>query len=175
VFVALKSPLFLLVCLILPLPLSAHEPEIMLFSEITEDGAHDDLAPTIKEEIEIVEGVGREQIGYNPEIKFEEQATIFNETAHIDGQWSGVQNWSVVPVFVSLLYNDRVLAFDSVGDEPTESYQNHNFTRATVWNPTTNQFTDAQVDTGYNIFCSGFASLPDGRLFVTVGHGHSHT
>ncbi len=174
IFVAIKSPVLLLVCILFfsgsMKPLFAHESESIVSLEIIEDRAHDDQAPSIVEEAQIIERSEREQTGYNPELGITMQAATIAATAHIDGQWSGVQNWPVIPVFVSLLHDGRVLAFDSVGDAPTESFQNHNFTRATIWNPISNQFTDVRVDTGYNLFCSGFASLPDGQLFIAGGN-----
>ena len=59
--------------------------------------------------------------------------------------------------------------WDSVGDQPAESYPNHTFTRATVWDPRTN--TSKQVNvTGYNIFCAGYVQLADGRVLVAGGN-----
>ena len=85
------------------------------------------------------------------------------------GQWSPVLNTPVVPVFQTVLPNGKVLMWDSVGDQPAESYPNHTFTRATVWDPTTN--TSKQVNvTGYNIFCAGYVQLADGRVLVAGGN-----
>lgn len=170
----LKSGIFLLLYMLIPLGgmtlLSAHE---LNRNSLTNDNTHDDLAPTLEEESQIIERAEKERIGYNPDIIFEIQAVSINSTAHLEGHWDSVQNWPIVPVFVSLLHNGNVLAYDSVGDAPTESFQNHDFTRSTVWNPTSNQFTDVQVDTGYNLFCSGFASMPDGQLFIAGGNANS--
>ena len=44
-------------------------------------------------------------------------------------------------------------------------------TRPTVWNYTTNVFTN--VPTSANIFCSGHAVLADGRILVVGGYGGS--
>ena len=85
------------------------------------------------------------------------------------GQWSPVLNTPVVPVFQTVLPNGKVLMWDSVGDQPAESYPNHTFTRATVWDPRTN--TSKQVNvTGYNIFCAGYVQLADGRVLVAGGN-----
>jgi hypothetical protein len=92
---------------------------------------------------------------------------------HIVGQWSGVESWPVLGVHATLMANGKVLAFDSVGDNATETYQNHSFTRATVWDPVTNQHTDVRSDTGYNLFCSGHANLPDGRVYIAGGNLNS--
>jgi len=86
------------------------------------------------------------------------------------GQWGPVVNWPVVGVHVALLPNGKVLAYDSVGDAATETFPVHDFTRATVYDPVTGSQTPATVDTGYNIFCSGFAHLADGSLFIAGGN-----
>ena len=86
------------------------------------------------------------------------------------GQWGPVIDWPVVGVHVALLDNGKVLAYDSVGDNPTESYSVHDFTRATVWDPATGTQTPANVTTGFNIFCSGLAHLMSGSLFVAGGN-----
>ena len=86
------------------------------------------------------------------------------------GQWSPVENWPVVGIHAALLPNGKVLAWDSVGDAATEAFPVHNFTRATVYDPSTGIHTPATVDTGYNIFCAGFAHLFDGSLFIAGGN-----
>ena len=86
------------------------------------------------------------------------------------GQWGPVIDWPVVGVHVALLPNGKVLAYDSVGDNATETYPVHNFTRATVWDPATGAQTSVNVDTGFNIFCSGLAHLMDGSLFIAGGN-----
>jgi Domain of unknown function (DUF1929)/Bacterial Ig domain len=89
------------------------------------------------------------------------------------GSWGPVVDWPVVGVHVALLPNGKVLAFDSVGDNATESYPVHDFTRATVYDPATGAHTPATVDTGFNIFCAGFAHLTDGSLFLAGGNKDS--
>jgi hypothetical protein len=86
------------------------------------------------------------------------------------GQWGPVVDWPVVGIHVALLPNGKVLAWDSVGDAATETYAVHNFTRATVYDPITGTQTSVNVDTGYNIFCAGFAHLVDGLLFIAGGN-----
>src|SRR3954451_4457783 len=86
------------------------------------------------------------------------------------GQWGPLIDWPVVGVHVALLPNGKVLAYDSVGDNATETYPVHNFTRATVWDPATGAQTSVNVDTGFNIFCSGLAHLMDGSLFIAGGN-----
>src|SRR3954452_13725610 len=86
------------------------------------------------------------------------------------GQWGPVIDWPVVGVHVALLPNGKVLAYDSVGDNATESYPVQNFSRATVWDPATGAQTSVNVDTGFNIFCSGLAHLMDGSIFIAGGN-----
>ena len=86
------------------------------------------------------------------------------------GQWGPVVNWPVVGVHVALLPNGKVLAYDSIGDNATETYPVQDHTRATVWDPQTGTQTPVNVATGYNIFCSGLAHLQDGRLFIAGGN-----
>ena len=86
------------------------------------------------------------------------------------GQWGPVVDWPVVGVHVALLPNGKVLAYDSVGDNATESYPVQDHTRATVWDPATGSQTPVNVDTGFNVFCSGLAHLVDGRLFLAGGN-----
>src|SRR3954470_22651530 len=87
-----------------------------------------------------------------------------------EGQWGPVVDWPVVGVHVALLPNGKVLAYDSVGDNATETYPVHDHTRATVWDPATGTQTPAWVETGHNVFCSGLAHLPDGRVYLAGGN-----
>ncbi len=86
------------------------------------------------------------------------------------GQWGPVVDWPVVGVHVALLPNGKVLAYDSIGDNATETYPVQDHTRATVWDPATGTQTPVTVDTGFNIFCSGLAHLVDGRMFIAGGN-----
>jgi hypothetical protein len=86
------------------------------------------------------------------------------------GEWGPVVDWPVVGVHVALLPDGKVLAYDSIGDNATETYPVHDRTRATVWDPATGVHTPADVDTGFNVFCSGLAHLHDGRLFLAGGN-----
>ena len=86
------------------------------------------------------------------------------------GEWGPVVDWPVIGVHVALLPNGKVLAYDSIGDNATESYPVQDHTRATVWDPVTGTQTPVNVDTGFNIFCSGLAHLVDGRIFMAGGN-----
>jgi hypothetical protein len=88
---------------------------------------------------------------------------------YIYGAWSPVYDWPLVGIFNTLLRNGKVLAWDNVGDNPADTYRAHDRTRATVWDPATN--THSRVDLiGENIFCAGFANLPDGTVFTAGGN-----
>ncbi|GAA2563891.1 hypothetical protein GCM10010435_40050 [Winogradskya consettensis] len=88
------------------------------------------------------------------------------------GSWSTVVNTPVVPVFQAVLPNGKLLIWDSVGDKSAESYPDHSFTRAAVWNPITN--TNKRVDLqGSNIFCAGFAHLTNGNILVAGGNANA--
>jgi hypothetical protein len=89
------------------------------------------------------------------------------------GEWGPVVDWPVVGVHVALLPDGKVLAYDSVGDNATETYPVHDHTRATVWDPATGIHTPVDVDTGFNVFCSGLAHLVDGRVFLAGGNKDS--
>jgi hypothetical protein len=88
------------------------------------------------------------------------------------GQWGPVVDWPVVGVHVALLPNGKVLAYDSVGDNATETYPVHDHTRATVWDPATGEQTPVW-ETGFNIFCSGLAHLMNGSIFTAGGNKDS--
>lgn len=87
----------------------------------------------------------------------------------VSGAWSAVADTPVVPVFEAVLPNGKVLIWDSVGDNAAESYPDHTFTRAMVWNPVDN--TNKRVDLqGNNIFCAGFAHMSNGNILVAGGN-----
>src|SRR4051794_37944374 len=86
------------------------------------------------------------------------------------GQWGPVVDWPVIGVHEALLPNGKVLAYDSVGDNATETYPVQHHTRARVWDPATGTQTPVTAGTGYNVFCSGLANLVDGRLFIAGGN-----
>ncbi|HEY1358117.1 MAG TPA: hypothetical protein VGF21_07420, partial [Thermoleophilaceae bacterium] len=88
-------------------------------------------------------------------------ATSAAEAATPDqvGQWGPVQNWPIVSVHASLEPSGKVLAWDGFEQGPNSEH---------VWDPATNNI----VATPYsrNLFCSGYAQLPDGRLLIAGGH-----
>jgi Domain of unknown function (DUF1929)/F5/8 type C domain len=87
----------------------------------------------------------------------------------IVGSWSGVIPAPVIPIFSALLPSGKVLLWDSVGDNATETYPDQSFTRAAVYDPVTD--TSKRVDVvAYNIFCAGFVQLANGNVFVAGGN-----
>jgi hypothetical protein len=90
----------------------------------------------------------------------------------IVGRWSGVLPAPVLPIFSALLPNGKILMWDSVGDNAAETYPDHTFTRAAVYDPAAN--TSKRVDVqGANIFCAGFVQLANGNVFVAGGNADS--
>jgi hypothetical protein len=90
----------------------------------------------------------------------------------VGGAWSSVIATDVVPIFQAVLPNGKVLMWDSVGDGPTESYSNHSFTRALIWDPNNNSSARKDV-VGYNIFCAGYTQLANGNVLVAGGNKDS--
>jgi hypothetical protein len=86
------------------------------------------------------------------------------------GSWGPVEEWPVVPIWAALLPDGKVLAYASVGDKATESFAEQNKTEATLWDPTTGKQTNVTLEDGFNIFCSGFALMEEGNLFVAGGN-----
>lgn len=71
------------------------------------------------------------------------------------GSWSAPFAWPIVAVHMHLLRTGKVLAFGKFGDPY-------------VYDPANGSFK--AVPAGANLFCSGHAFLPDGRLLVAGGH-----
>ncbi|WP_250008739.1 galactose oxidase-like domain-containing protein [Actinoplanes sp. M2I2] len=90
----------------------------------------------------------------------------------IAGSWSSVVDTPVIPVFTAVLPNGKALIWDSVGDGPSESYPDHSFTRAMVWNPADDTYKRVDLQ-GSNIFCAGFAHLSNGNILVAGGNANA--
>ncbi len=82
------------------------------------------------------------------------------------GQWTGVQQWPVEAIHTTLLPTGKVLFWQSWRES------------VGLWDPLTNasdplniRFPTAGLPpSNHNVFCSGHAWLPDGRLLVAGGH-----
>ena len=94
--------------------------------------------------------------------------------ANVVGEWGPLTPWPVVGIHTALLPDGKVMSFDSVGDRATESFSQHDFTRATVWDPATGQHTSVNLPPGtFNLFCAGLAHLVDGTVFLAGGNKNS--
>ena len=82
-----------------------------------------------------------------------------NAQTSIVGQWSTVQTWPYRAIHAQMLPTGKVMYWDS--------YASADFPQ--LYDPAT-ATTTAAAHAGYNIFCTGFSFLPDGRLFVAGGH-----
>ena len=130
--------------------------------------AHTDLAGVSMDELE---RGANPAVGLRPKSgpAAREAAAALAAGPEVSGSWGPVVPAAVVPVFTALLPNGKVLMWDSVGDNATESYPDQSFTRAAVWDPATGVSTRIDVE-GANIFCAGFVQLSDGRVFVAGGN-----
>jgi hypothetical protein len=72
------------------------------------------------------------------------------------GQWSSPFAWPAVAIHANLLPDGRVFTWGRSDHAPV------------LWNPVTNTF--GSVSPPADLFCSGHAFLPDGRLLVSGGH-----
>ncbi|MCW2621276.1 MAG: putative galactose oxidase [Frankiales bacterium] len=124
----------------------------------------------------ITQETGREPGAARPQQQGAGEATFsaaaVSPDPAVSGRWSPVLGTEVVPVMEALLPSGRVLIWDSVGDNAAESYPNHTFTRAMVWDPAGNTYKRVDVQ-GYNIFCAGFAHLPNGDVLVAGGNANA--
>ncbi|HEY6681627.1 MAG TPA: hypothetical protein VI030_01555, partial [Propionibacteriaceae bacterium] len=148
--------------------------------ETDAEHAKEDLASTSIEKIEKQTKANatkiKKETGDTPGRKSDEQ-TVPNarvsaaaaQDAGQGGAWSSVLSTSVVPIFQAVLPNGKVLIWDSVGQGAPEQMPDNTFTRAMVWDPTTNTSVRRDVQ-GYNIFCAGYTQLADGRLLVAGGN-----
>jgi hypothetical protein len=76
--------------------------------------------------------------------------------AAVAGQWSSPFSWPAVAIHANLLPDGRVFTWGRSDHAPV------------LWNPVTNSF--GSVNAPADLFCSGHAFLPDGRLLVSGGH-----
>lgn len=125
-----------------------------------------DLPPTQAEEQRVLMVAQEQRIGQ----RSTQDALAITGNEHQVGRWEGPYDWPLVAIHATLMANGKVLAFDSVGTNATETYTQHNFTRATVWDPLLNSHTAVTVTTGFNLFCAGPINLSDGRVFLAGGN-----
>lgn len=82
--------------------------------------------------------------------------------------WLPMMNKSFVGIHTHVLPNGKVLSWEGHNDNLSHITESH----SAIWNPADASFAEFDNLTS-NIFCSGHAFLPDGRLFVAGGH-HSN-
>ena len=80
--------------------------------------------------------------------------------AIVVGSWSSVVNLPTVAMNLILLKNNKLMFYEDGGS-------------VTIWDYLNNVFTSAPISV--DLFCSGFASLADGRILVVGGYGASNT
>lgn len=74
------------------------------------------------------------------------------------GEWTVMSGWNTGVIHSTLMYTGEVLLWGTNTDGDGTK----------VWNPSTNAFT--KIGISNDIFCTGHATLPDGRVFVAGGH-----
>ncbi|WP_394830099.1 DUF1929 domain-containing protein [Pendulispora rubella] len=97
--------------------------------------------------------------------------------SQIVGSWSSVPDWSVVAVHTDLLPSGRVLLwprYEKTGDNIPTGDAGAKTPHAWVWDPTQplgapSRFVNVP-NPNTNLFCAGFAHMPDGRVMVIGGH-----
>ena len=163
-----------------PFVLAAAQPVPAQEQPSADDGhehAAEDLAGTSIDQIERQTAVNADRIfhetGRRPgAAESGASARALSSDPGTSGRWSAVLGTEVVPVFQAVLPSGRVLIWDSVGDNAAETYTNHTFTRAMVWNPADNTYRRVDVQ-GSNIFCAGFTHLQNGNVLVAGGNKDS--
>ncbi|MDX2005374.1 MAG: galactose oxidase-like domain-containing protein [Meiothermus sp.] len=101
------------------------------------------------------------------------------------GFFGPVRDWPLVATHAALLPDGRVISwysFDRIGvfrDIQDVNADFHKSTIVSLWNPVTNSFSEFN-NTTTDLFCAGWALLPDGRLLVAGGNlgtpwGSPHT
>ncbi len=80
------------------------------------------------------------------------------------GAWTPLGSWPISATHTHLLPTGRVMFYGEFAEGATPPLE---------WDPATGNLVSTSY-AGYNVFCSGHAFLPDGRLFVAGGHIASH-
>ena len=83
------------------------------------------------------------------------------------GQWEPIQHrFHYLPVHVALLHTGKVLAFGGSGND---EHNLHTPYPAEIFDPATGEVRSIDQRLPGDVFCSGHAFLPDGRLLVAGG------
>ena len=79
------------------------------------------------------------------------------------GRWTTLSySMPINPVHMALLKNGRVLIVSGSGNNASESSYS-----AALWDPLASSFTTQLL--GWDMFCNGMVTLPDGRVFINGG------
>ena len=99
------------------------------------------------------------------DVSNENAAPVLLSGPEVDGQWSSVITLPIVAIHMHMLPNGKVLIWQDDDRSPRVGGQ----TVAYIWD--VGAGTTTQINnTTKNVFCSGHAFLPDGRLLVAGGH-----
>jgi hypothetical protein len=161
----------LLAALILPAPAAAHHSPRKGLTAAERHRAADTAGVSVATLERRMRAVTR-RLGRQPGTRAASARAAAVGDPGVVGSWSSVIPAPVVPVFEALLPSRKILMWDSVGDAPAESYSDHTFTRAAVYDPVTNTSKRVYV-AGSNIFCAGFVQLANGNVFVAGGNADS--
>lgn len=95
--------------------------------------------------------------------------------AHQQGSYGPLEPWPTVATHAVLLPDSTIISWysmDTIGIGRDDNFNNqaaHNFTLVDIWNPNTNQHTNAN-NTSTDLFCAGFTPTADGNVFVAGGN-----
>ncbi len=86
----------------------------------------------------------------------------------VNGSWSPVIGFPLVPVATAVLPNNKLLAWSAYA--PDRFGGSNGYTQTALMDLTTGKITQRRVDnTKHDMFCPGIALLADGRVLVTGG------
>src|SRR3569833_2425009 len=90
---------------------------------------------------------------------------------HVNGTWVVLPyQMPINPIQASLLRNGKVLIVAGSENDAKNNSKGAESYRAAIWNPTgTTASSIAVQNLTYDVFCSGTATLPDGRQLIVGG------
>ena len=92
----------------------------------------------------------------------------------VAGAWGPLINFPIVPVSAVLLPNNKLLTFSAY--QATSFGMNDGYTQTAILDLSTGVVSQRQVsNTGHEMFCTGLALLPDGRVLVNGGSDSGKT